>query len=134
MNKPYSIDFTTNTITVTKKFLEQASMMGSEAFNIMMQLRQMNMTIITKAPAKRKNAQLTYSKMEKFISKATAMLLSKASRIASLSSMVIRPIASASERLILSIAASESEQETGQWLRSLFMFIGQVFQSNQINP
>lgn len=39
MNKPYSIDFTTNTITVTKKFLEQASMMGSEAFNIMMQLR-----------------------------------------------------------------------------------------------
>ena len=134
MNKPYSIDFTTNTITVTKKFLEQASMMGSEAFNIMMQLRQMNMTIITKAPAKRKNAQLTYSKMEKFISKATAMLLSKASRIASLSSMVIRPIASASERLILSIAASESEQETGQWLRSLFMFIGQAFQSNQINP
>ena len=68
MNKPYSIDFTTNTITVTKKFLEQASMMGSEAFNIMMQLRQMNMIIITKAPAKRKNAQLTYSKMEKFIS------------------------------------------------------------------
>ena len=134
MNKPYSIDFTTNTITVTKKFLEQASMMGSEAFNIMLQLRQMNMTIITKAPAKRKNAQLTYSKMEKFISKATAMLLSKASRIASLSSMVIRPIASASERLILSIAASESEQETGQWLCSLFMFIGQAFQSNQINP
>ena len=68
MNKPYSIDFTTNTITVTKRFLEQASMMGSEAFNIMMQLRQMNMTIITKAPAKRKNTQLTYSKMEKFIS------------------------------------------------------------------
>ena len=68
MNKPYSIDFTTNTITVTKKFLEQASMMGSEAFNIMTQLRQMNMTIITKAPTKRKNTQLTYSKMEKFIS------------------------------------------------------------------
>ena len=57
MNKPYSIDFTTNTITVTKKFLEQASMMGSEAFNIMLQLRQMNMTIITKAPAKAKTAE-----------------------------------------------------------------------------
>ena len=68
MNKPYSIDFTTNTITVSKKFLEQASKIGSEAFTTMMQLRQMNMTITVKTPTKKRNTQLTYSKMEKYIS------------------------------------------------------------------
>ena len=49
MNKPYAIDFTTNTVTVTKKFLEAASMIGTTEFNTMMQLRQMNLTIVTVA-------------------------------------------------------------------------------------
>ena len=66
MNKPYAIDFTTNTVTVTKKFLEAASMIGTTEFNTMMQLRQMNLTIVTKAPAKKK-AKLTYDKMKKYI-------------------------------------------------------------------
>ena len=66
MNKPYAIDFTTNTVTVTKKFLEAASMIGTTEFNTMMQLRQMNLTIVTKAPAKKK-ANLTYAKMQKYI-------------------------------------------------------------------
>ena len=67
MNKPYAIDFTTNTVTVTKKFLEAASMIGTTEFNTMVQLRQMNLTIVTKAPAKKKG-KLTYDKMQKYIS------------------------------------------------------------------
>ena len=67
MNKPYAIDFTTNTVTVTKKFLEAASMIGTTEFNTMVQLRQMNLTIVTKAPAKKKS-KLTYDKMQKYIS------------------------------------------------------------------
>ena len=66
MNKPYAIDFTTNTVTVTKKFLEAASMIGTTEFNTMMQLRQMGMTIVTKSPA-RKKGKLTYDKMKKYI-------------------------------------------------------------------
>ena len=68
MNKPYAIDFTTNTVTVTKKFLEAASMIGTTEFNTMMKIREMGMTIITKTPAKKKNTKLTYDKMKKYIS------------------------------------------------------------------
>lgn len=68
MNKPYAIDFTTNTVTITKKFKEAASMIGTKEFNTMTQLRQMGMTIITKTPAKKKNTKLTYAKMQKYIS------------------------------------------------------------------
>ena len=67
MNKPYAIDFTTNTVTVTKKFLEAAQMIGTPEFNTMMQIREMGMTIITKAPSKKKNTKLTYDKMQKYI-------------------------------------------------------------------
>ena len=67
MNKPYAIDFTTNTVTVTKKFLEAAQMIGTPEFNTMMQIREMGMTIITKAPAKKRNTKLTYDKMQKYI-------------------------------------------------------------------
>ena len=67
MNKPYAIDFTTNTVTVTKKFLEAAQMIGTPEFNTMMQIREMGMTIITKAPAKKKNTKLTYDKMQRYI-------------------------------------------------------------------
>ena len=71
MNKQkngYQINFVTNTVTVTRKFLEDASLIGTDAFNIMLQLRQMNLTIVVKAPAKKKNKTLTYAKMQKFIS------------------------------------------------------------------
>lgn len=67
MNKAYAIDFTTNTVTITKKFQEAASQIGTQEFNIMMQLRQMNLTIVTKAPSKKKNPKLTYDKMKKYI-------------------------------------------------------------------
>lgn len=69
MKKPaYAIDFVTNTVTVTKKFAEAASHIGTPEFHTMMQLREMNLAIVTKAPAKKKNTQLTYKKMQKYIS------------------------------------------------------------------
>lgn len=64
----YQINFVTNTVTVTRKFQEASSQIGTEEFNIMMQLRQMNLTIVVKAPVKKKSAALTYAKMQKFIS------------------------------------------------------------------
>ena len=44
MNKPYAIDFTTNTVTVTKKFLEAAQMIGTIEFDTMMRIREMGIT------------------------------------------------------------------------------------------
>ena len=66
--KNYEINFITNTITITKKFAQEASQIGTEAFKTMMELRQLGMTIITKTPAKKKNTSLTYAKMETYIS------------------------------------------------------------------
>jgi len=65
--KNYEINFATNTITITKKFAQEASQIGTEAFKTMMELRQLGMTIITKAPVQKKNSSLTYKKMEKHI-------------------------------------------------------------------
>ena len=66
--KNYSINFTTNTITITQKFAKEASQISTEAFKTMMELRQLGMTIITKEPVQKKNTNLTYKKMEKYIS------------------------------------------------------------------
>lgn len=52
----YQIDFVTNTVTVTRKFQAAASQIGTEEFNTMMQLRQMNMTILVKTPNKKKQS------------------------------------------------------------------------------
>lgn len=43
---PYRIDFLTNTITVSKTFLMEASKLGSEAYKTMMSLRTLGMTIV----------------------------------------------------------------------------------------
>ena len=67
--KNYEINFATNTITITQKFAKEASQIGTEAFKTMMELRQLGMTIITKTPVqKKKNSNLTYAKMERYIS------------------------------------------------------------------
>lgn len=67
-NKGYNVNFVTNTVTVTKAFAQTAANnIFSEEFKIMKELREMGMTIVTKAPAKRKSDRLTYAKMEKHI-------------------------------------------------------------------
>lgn len=64
----YQINFATNTVTVTRRFLEAAGRIGTEEFNTMLKLREMNLTIVMKTPAKKKSSALTYAKMQKFIS------------------------------------------------------------------
>ena len=64
----YAIDFVSSTVTITKKFAEAASQIGTPEFHTMMQLRELNLTIVIKAPAKKKSTQLTYKKMQKYIS------------------------------------------------------------------
>lgn len=64
----YSIDFVSNTVTITRKFRDAASQLNTPEFNIMNQLREMNLIILVKAPNKKKSTALTYAKMQKFIS------------------------------------------------------------------
>lgn len=64
----YQINFATNTVAVTRKFLEAAGVIGTEEFSTMMRLRDMNLTIVVKTPAKKRNTTLSYAKMKKFIS------------------------------------------------------------------
>ena len=67
-NNGYKIDYTTNTITVTKKFMEEAGIIGTSAFSTMKELRQMGMTIAVKEIAPRKNNKITYAQMVQYIS------------------------------------------------------------------
>ncbi len=67
-NNGYKIDYTTNTITVTKKFMEEAGVIGTSAFSTMKELRQMGMTISVKETAPRKNNKITYAQMVQYIS------------------------------------------------------------------
>ena len=67
--KNYKIDFATNTITVTKKFADAASQIGTPEFALMCELRKMDMRIDVAAANKKKSSSkmLTYKKMENFI-------------------------------------------------------------------
>lgn len=60
MNKPYAINFTANTATVTKQFLNAASTIDAKEFNTMTLLHQVDMSIVLKAPAEKKSRKLTY--------------------------------------------------------------------------
>ena len=70
INKNYHIDFTTNTITVTKAFKKKADQLGTPEFKIMMELRALGMEIVEKAAPKRKNTvhRATYKQMKTYIS------------------------------------------------------------------
>ena len=67
-NTNYEINFTTNTITVTKKFREAASIIGTPEFNLMKELRALNMPI-TERIIKRtcREDRWTFKRMEHFI-------------------------------------------------------------------
>ena len=68
MAKNYVIDYAKNMITVTKKFHDDAGVIGTDAYNLMAELRKLNMPIAIKAPAQKKNTAVTYAKMKKYIS------------------------------------------------------------------
>ena len=63
----YKINYATNTITVTKKFQQEAGIIGSAAFEQMKVLREMGMIIVEKKTKSRKSTT-TYAQMELYIS------------------------------------------------------------------
>ena len=67
--KDYTINFTTNTIIISKSFQTKASKMGTDAFKTMMRLRKLNMPIVIKdAPRKSSSNRLTYKKIKNYLS------------------------------------------------------------------
>lgn len=67
--KGYEINYITNTITVSKKFLEQASTLGGNTYETMKALRELGMPIIPEKTKKRKaSSRLTYKQMLHHIS------------------------------------------------------------------
>lgn len=67
-NQNYEINFATKTITVTKKFLQDASQMGTDAFTEMIKLQELGMPIaVQEIHRKPKVAKWTYERMESFL-------------------------------------------------------------------
>lgn len=69
----YEINYIENTITVTKRFLKEAGVIGSPAYNELARVRQdlpdfqIIQREITKRPGKKTYGKLTYKVMEGFI-------------------------------------------------------------------
>ena len=66
---PYEINFVTKTITVTKQFREEASQMGTNAFDKMKNLLELNMTIVERE-IKRKSPKVrkwSYAEMGNYL-------------------------------------------------------------------
>ena len=64
----YEINFATNTITVTRKFLQEASQIGTDAFTKMRQLQELNMPIaVQEIHRKPKVAKWTFARMERYL-------------------------------------------------------------------
>ena len=68
-NQNYEINFVTKTITVTKQFREEASQIGTEAFNTMKDLLALDMTIVERE-IKRKSPKVpkwSYKEMRNYL-------------------------------------------------------------------
>lgn len=66
----YTIDYTNNTITITRKFHKEASSLdNAEATALMQRLRELGMKIVVqpKRESKAASSRLTYKKMELYI-------------------------------------------------------------------
>lgn len=66
-NQEYEINFAANTITVTKKFLQDASIMGTVAFKVMCDLRALNMPIMLHEVHRKKELRWKAEKMERYL-------------------------------------------------------------------
>ena len=67
MKTGYNYDAITNTVTITASFAKKASQVGSEEYEIMLKLRKDYPSLKVVKEEKTGNAQLTYKKMEEFI-------------------------------------------------------------------
>ncbi|NLO84957.1 MAG: hypothetical protein GX096_05965 [Clostridiales bacterium] len=65
--KDYKIDYMTNTIIVTKKFITDAGVIGSSAFEQMKTLRSMGMPIQQRPSKERKSRNVTLAQMIRYI-------------------------------------------------------------------
>ena len=70
MTKAYEINWTTNTITMTKKFAAEASAYGTQAYNMLMDVRAKGFNIVVKESAPRKACptRITFKQMETILS------------------------------------------------------------------
>ena len=71
MNKQgYSINWQTNTITMTKKFAEEANQYGSDAYNLLMDVKSkgFHITVRQSKPRKACPTRMTFNQMETYIS------------------------------------------------------------------
>ena len=67
-NQQYGINFATNTIIVTKVFMEEASQLGTDAFQKMMELRSLNIPIAVRVIKRKSDKRWSYRQMENYIS------------------------------------------------------------------
>lgn len=72
-NQNYEINFATNTITVSKKFLAAASVMGTDAYKEMLKLQKHGMPIGVKAihRGKAKEKKWSFKRMEHYLENVT---------------------------------------------------------------
>lgn len=66
--KGYKVDFAKETIVVTKKFMEEASVINSAAFKEMLTLRKLGMAIVVREVKPRKKHTITFAQMIQYIS------------------------------------------------------------------
>lgn len=69
-NQNYKIDWTNNTITVTKKFAEEANQYGTPAYNLLMDVRSKGFQVVVRKTAPRKAcpSRITFRQMEIYLS------------------------------------------------------------------
>ena len=72
-NKGYSINWKTNTVSMTKRFATDAGEYGTKAYDILMDLRAKGFKIEVRKAPKRKACltRITFEKMRKYLSRLT---------------------------------------------------------------
>ena len=66
--KGYKVDFAKEIVTVTKKFMDDAGVIGSAAFKEMMTLRKLGFAIVEREVKARKVNTITYAQMIQYMS------------------------------------------------------------------
>lgn len=69
MKKGYVIDYTTKTVTVTKKFMEEAGVIGTKAFEERKVLDEMGLVFQIREVKAHKSNKITYKQMMEYITR-----------------------------------------------------------------
>ena len=69
MKKGYVIDYTTKTVTVTKKFMEEAGIIGTKAFEERKVLDEMGLVFQMREVKAHKSNKITYKQMMEYITR-----------------------------------------------------------------